>query len=356
MADVAKRAGVSQATVSLVMNGVGNVRISAATRLRVLEAADELGYRIGRRVVSGAAPRSIVMLLDEVSTSPFGPAFIVGAREFAWQNGCVLTVVTTRGDPALEEAALDLLLAQPTAGVIYATISTRQVSPPERLRALPTVLLNCRSADGHLPAVVPGHAAGARSATEALLAAGHRRIGLINGEAWMIAARERLRGYREALQAWGVPMDPALVRPGQWLLDEAFDQALALMSLDDAPTAIFCASDRMALGAYEALHELGKKIPADVAIVGYDDDSFARYLSPPLTTIMVPHEEMGRWAVEHLLSLKEASAPGKRPRPVTFECPLIERGSTGPAGLQALPRKPTAAPGLGRKLAHRGAT
>jgi len=329
MADVAKSAGVSQATVSLVMNGVGDVRISASTRLRVLAAADELGYRIGRRVVSGSSLRSIIMLLDEVSTNPLAAADILGAREVAWQNECILTVITTRGDPAIEEAALDLLLAQPTAGVIYAATATRQVNPPERLRAIPTVLLNCRTADGRMPAVLPGHADGASTATEALLEAGHRRIAFINGEAYMLAARERLRGYREALAAWNVPFDATLVRPGNWLLSDAYDQTRALMALDQPPTAIFCASDRMALGAYEALREIGLRIPEDVSVVGYDDDSFARYLPPPLTTVLVPHEEMGRWAVEHLLSLTEASAPGKKHRPVTLECPLVERNSIG---------------------------
>ena len=313
MADVAKSAGVSQATVSLVMNGVGDVRISASTRLRVLAAADELGYRIGRRVVSGSSLRSIIMLLDEVSTNPLAAADILGAREVAWQNECILTVITTRGDPAIEEAALDLLLAQPTAGVIYAATATRQVNPPERLRAIPTVLLNCRTADGRMPAVLPGHADGARTATEALLEAGHRRIAFINGEAYMLASRERLRGYREALAAWSVPFDATLVRPGNWLLSDAFDQTRSLM----------------ALGAYEALRELGMRIPEDVSVVGYDDDSFARYLPPPLTTVLVPHEEMGRWAVEHLLSLTEASAPGKKHRPVMLECPLVERNSIG---------------------------
>lgn len=145
----------------------------------------------------------------------------------------------------------------------------------------------------------------------------------------MLAARERLRGYREALAAWNVPFDATLVRPGNWLLSDAFDQTRTLMELDVPPTAIFCASDRMALGAYEALRELGRRIPGDISVVGYDDDSFARYLPPPLTTVLVPHEELGRWAVEKLLSLTEASPPGKRHRPVTLECPLVERGSIG---------------------------
>src|SRR3712207_2167481 len=113
MSDVAKKAGVSQATVSLVMNGVGGVRISATTRSRVLKAAEELGYQAGRRVVGSGALRSIGMLVDEVSTSPFATPLFEGAREVAAQHGCVLNIVMTRSERWVEEAALDLLLRQP---------------------------------------------------------------------------------------------------------------------------------------------------------------------------------------------------------------------------------------------------
>lgn len=342
MADIAKRAGVSQATVSLVMNGAGKVRISAATRSRVLEVADELGYRIGRRAIGSGAVRSIGMLIDEVSTGPFAAAAMVGARELAWQNGCVLTVVTTRGEPALEESALDLILAQPTVGVIYASMATRQVAPPDRLRTVPTVLLNCRSSGDLYPAVVPGNLVGARAATEALLKAGHRRIAFINGEGWMEAARDRLRGFRQAHSDRDVAVDADLIRPGRWLLDAAYEQTLALMGLRTPPTAIFCASDRMALGCYAALREVGRSIPSDVSVVGFDDETLAGQISPALTTVLVPHEAMGRWAVEQLLSFQATAIRGARPKPVKFECPLVERSSVAPVGGRR--PAPTAAP------------
>jgi LacI family transcriptional regulator len=327
MSDVAKRAGVSQATVSLVMNGVGGVRISAATRARVLEAAEALGYQAGRRVIGSNTLRSIGMLVDEVSTSPFATPLFEGAREVAAQHGCVLNIVMTRSEAWLEDAALDLLLGQPTVGIIYATLSTRSVRPPERLRPIPTVLLNCHSDDPHFPSVVPADVLGARSATEALLKAGHRRIAFINGEHWMEAARDRAQGYRQALSRWRVPFDPKLVRTGKWLLREAYDQTQALMALPDPPTAIFCASDRMAIGCYEALRDMGKLIPTDVSVVGYDDDWMASHLKPELTTVLLPHEEMGRWAAEYLLSPPAAGTPLEKIRPIQLECPLIERGS-----------------------------
>ncbi|HYD99475.1 MAG TPA: LacI family DNA-binding transcriptional regulator [Alphaproteobacteria bacterium] len=328
MSDVAKRAGVSQATVSLVLNGVGGVRISAATRSKVLGAAEELGYRAGRRAIAPGLARSIGMLVDEVATTPFSTALFEGANEVASQAGCVLQLVITRSQPWLEEAALDMLLSQPCAGILYTSVATRLVAPPDRLRAVPTVLLNCHAPENLHPAVVPGDVEGARSATEALLRAGHRRIAFINGESWMEAARERAQGYRQALSAAGVPFDPRLVRIGKWHLREAYDHTLALMALDDPPTAIFCASDRMATGCYEALKELGKAIPDDVSVVGYDDDWMASLLRPSLTTVLLPHEAMGRWAAECLLAL--ADGPRPRQRPTRLQCPLIERSSVGP--------------------------
>jgi LacI family transcriptional regulator len=175
--------------------------------------------------------------------------------------------------------------------------------------------------------VVPAETAGGRRATEALIAAGHKRIAHITGEMWMDAARDRLRGYREALADAGLPDDPHLVIEGNWLPSAGYECTRALMSLANPPTAIFCSSDRMAVGCYEALKELGLRIPDDVSVVGYDDDEVARHLSPLLTTVVLPHRLMGRWAIEQA-RLPEA---GRDKYPVVkLECPLIERDSVGP--------------------------
>ena len=181
------------------------------------------------------------------------------------------------------------------------------------------VLLNCFTADRHFRSVVPGETAGGRRATEALIAAGHRRIAHITGEMWMDAARDRLRGYREALAAAGIPDDPNLVVEGNWLPSAGYEHTRALMSLPNPPTAIFCANDRMAIGCYEALKELGLRIPDDVSVIGYDDDEVARHLSPLLTTLVLPHRLMGRWAVEQA---KTPVDPGREKFPVVrLECP-----------------------------------
>lgn len=343
MTDVGKLAGVSQSSVSLVLNGMTGARISEATRERVREAAQALGYEPTRRKVQDALPRGrnlIAYLVDEISTSPHPPVTIDGAREAAWEAGCLLAVLATRGDRELEAATVDAALADPALlGVVYSTIFTRQVALPERLAApagTPLVLLNCQTLDRRHPSVVPGEVAGGYAATERLLRAGHRRIGLISGEPWMDAARDRLKGYRQALATFDVAFDPGLVREGDWHAGTGHAMARDLMRLARPPTALFCANDLMAVGALTALAELGLGVPGDVALVGYDDQEIARHTRPPLTTVLLPNYEMGRWAVETLIALaRGGSGTVARHPQVKMECPLVERESVGPAGGEA---------------------
>lgn len=327
MMDVAKESGVSQSTVSFVLNDVRDARISEATRQRVLAAAAALGYRSpGHRAIGNRISRFIGFIVDEISTSPFGVASMDSARELAWEHDRVLMIVSTGGDAELERTVLDRLLSLHPEGIIYASILTRQVEPPDRLDAVSTVLLNCYTADKRFPSVVPAEVTGGYTATGHLIAAGHRRIGFINGETWMDAARDRLEGYRRALASADIPFDPALVREGNWSPSEAYAQTRILMGIENAPTAIFCASDPMAVGCYEALRDLGRRIPEDISVMGYDDQWVARHLSPPLTTVMLPHEEMGRWAIEYLVD-RIYNPRSKTVPQVKLECPLVERAS-----------------------------
>src|SRR3984885_12301369 len=161
MIDVANEARVSQTTVSLVLNHADGARLSAETRERVMKAAARLGYQAVRRGgAPGSAAASIGFNCDEISTDPWTAIGLDGVREKAWEHGLTVMVMATRGDGDMESAALAQLTAQPLAGLIYATINTRLVDTPATPRTLPTVLLNCHVANGALPSVVPGEAAG----------------------------------------------------------------------------------------------------------------------------------------------------------------------------------------------------
>jgi LacI family transcriptional regulator len=326
MIDVANEARVSQTTVSLVLNHADGARLSPQTRHRVIKAAAKLGYQPVRR---GRAPASaattIGFLCDEISTDPWTAIGLDGVREKAWAYGLTVTVMATRGDADMEAAALAQLAQLPLAGLVYATINTRLVEAPSWASPSPIVLLNCHAAGAPLPSVLPGEVAGGHAATDVLIRAGHKRIGYVNGEASMEASRHRLRGYRQALATADLPFDPDLVREGNWQPSSGYEATRTLMALRVPPTAIFCANDLMAVGCYEALHELGLKIPDDVAVVGYDDREIAEHLHPPLTTVLLPHFEMGSIAAEWLID--GAAGSDARPRHIKVECPIVMRKS-----------------------------
>lgn len=334
MQDIARVAGCSQSTVSFVLNANSSVKISEATRRRVLEVARDLGYRPAGLTAAGRARMreegTIAFVIDKISTSPEGIVALDGVRQIARNLGAIVLVAETDGDPMLEPRTLEMFIEMRVRAIIYACIFTREVELPNALRetTVPVVLLNCYTADGALPAVVPGEVAGGHRATAALLEAGHTRVGTITGETFMEATRDRLQGYRNALATADIPFDPALVIEGDWSPSAGYRGTQALMALDRPPTAIFCQNDRMAVGCYEALKEAGLRIPADISVVGYDDEEIARHLSPPLTSLILPSRAMGRWAMERLLHDEGAEeAPGKL---VKLECELVERESIGP--------------------------
>jgi LacI family transcriptional regulator len=343
MTDIAKRVGVSQSTVSLVLNQMTGAKVSTATRDRVFEVARELGYQLPRRrdsaaqqasaapSAAAAGPRRnlVVYLADEVSTAHHPTISIDGARSAAWEQDCLLAVHVTGGDREVEDATLRAVLGNPAVmGVVYASIFTREVELPVRLAdsGLPVVLLNCTCNDRSRAGVVPGEVGGAFAATWHLIEQGHQRIGFINGEPWMDAARDRLKGYRQALATADLAFDASLVREGDWMSGTGYAHAQALLGLARPPTAIFCANDLMALGALEAARAQAVAVPHQLALVGYDDQEVARYARPALTTVLLPNYEMGEWAVRRLLDEAAGVAPAG-PRQLKMDCPLVPRDS-----------------------------
>lgn len=324
MKDVAVRAGVSQSTVSFVLNGLEDMRISSDTRKRVMDAAAELEYqpRAAGRPPKSAGLGVLGVLFDEIATSPFASISIEGIQEEAWKHDVIVEVFMTGGNRDYENEVLKKWSRDRVRGVVYGSILTRAASPPEGLSRHRSILLNCYDKDARYPSVVPAERRGGEVATEALLAEGHRRIAFISGETWMEASDQRMEGYERALRAAGIPVDPSLIVEGNFLPSGGRDATLRLMSGPDRPDAIFCANDLMAIGCYEALKELGEKIGDTIAVMGYDDQEVAEHLSPALSTVLLPHREMGQWCARQLID--DGDLPQEQ---VRIECPLVTRKS-----------------------------
>ncbi|HTN61045.1 MAG TPA: LacI family DNA-binding transcriptional regulator [Devosia sp.] len=329
MVDVAKLAGVSQATVSMVLNETGGTRVTEKTRTLVREAAETLGYRVWMRApVGSGGVQAIGFVIDDSTSNPIVNKAIDAARQLAWENEAVLMILPTQHDERLRAAALDLLFVHRVVGVVFAAFFTREYTLPQKLNSVPVVLINCHTKGDVAPAILPAHALGAETAMRHLTDSGHRRIAFINGESWMEASKDRLRGYKRGLKLANITFDSTLVRSGNWTLSGGYNCTRELLRLPEPPTAIFCASDEMAIGCYEAVKEAGLSIPGDISVIGFDDIASSRHLEPPLTTILVPHEDMGRRAITHLYAKRDNE---KRSGVITgrlqIDCPLVERGS-----------------------------
>ncbi|WP_244431373.1 MULTISPECIES: LacI family DNA-binding transcriptional regulator [unclassified Mesorhizobium] len=333
MTDVARIAGVSQSSVSLVLNQMTGARISQETRQRVLEAARQVNYQlpgIRREIAPASDARTIAFIVDEISTSPHPVVSFDGARDFAFEQDFLVAAYVTRSNPELEAATVEAIRRDKSiVGVIYASIFTRRVTVPPALNGIPTVLLNCYAEARRHMSILPGEVAGGFTATAHLTSLGHRRIGFINGEPWMDASVDRLKGYRQALATVDIAFDETLVRSGDWLPLTGYHHTRDLLSTDNPPTAIFCGNDLMALGALEAANEKGINVPQELSIMGYDDQELARYTHPRLSTLVLPNYEMGQRATEVLVDMV---AHNKQFRPMTIKIdgPLVIRETTAP--------------------------
>jgi LacI family transcriptional regulator len=198
------------------------------------------------------------------------------------------------------------------------------------------VLLNCYAEPRRHVSIQPGEVAGGFAATAHLTGLGHRRIGFINGEPWMDASIDRLKGYRQALATADIASDERLLRNGDWLPLTGYQHALDLLAMENPPTAILCGNDLMAIGVLEAVREVGLKVPNDISVMGYDDQELARYTHPPLSTLVLPNYEMGARAAETLLDM---TIHGKAVKPmrIKIDGPLVQRGSTAQCSGRGVP-------------------
>jgi LacI family transcriptional regulator len=300
---VAAEAGVSITTVSHVINDVPGKRINSETRDRVQEAAARLGYTPNLLAQSLRTQRThtIGLIGDEIATTPFAGKIILGAQDVATAHEAIVFVVNTGYQRDLENREIDELLRRQVDGILYASMYHRPVELPEKLKGVPTVLINASCTTPGVPWVVPDEAAGGEDAAEVLLAAGHRHIAFINDIDEIPAAYGREEGFRRRAASWGVAPDAIRVVTAETDPEGGYQAAMRLFEASDAPTGVFCFNDRLAMGVYRAATELGLRIPSDVSIVGFDNQDFiADGLHPGLTTIELPHYEMGAWAAEQL--------------------------------------------------------
>ena len=332
ISDVAAAAGVSTATVSLVLND-RTARISEVTADRVRRAAAEVGYTPNSvaRGLRTQRSHTVGMISDRIATTPFAGRMLAGAQDVAREHGYLVFLVDTEADETVEREAIRALADQQVDAMIYACMWHRVVDVPSSLPR-GTVFLDCRPTDGGFPAVVPDDRAGGVEAVRALVAAGHRRIAYVDVDEPHppVASYLRHEGYLQVLAEAGIAPDPALHVRGDTSSAggrQATDRLLDLPE-EQRPTALFCFNDRMAAGAYVAAHRRGLVIPQDLSIVGYDDQQLvAADLDPPLTTVALPHYEMGRWAMEVALGIR---TPDDLGAPHLMPCPIVDRDSVGP--------------------------
>jgi DNA-binding LacI/PurR family transcriptional regulator len=328
LAEVAKQVGVSEATVSRVLNEKPGV--SEATRQAVLTALDVLGYERPSKL-RGERARLVGLFLPELQ-NPIFPAFgeVVGGG--LAQNGYTPVLCTVTGGGITEADYVDLLLQQHVSGVVFVAGAYTQADAPHehytRLRdlRLPTVLVNAPVGDLGFATVSTDDGIAVELAWNHLVQLGHRDIGVVLGPADHIPSRRKLEAAHRMARTTGVPLPPERVVHSHYSLEAG--QAATARLLTTGVTAVICASDPMALGAIRAVRRAGRGVPADVSVVGFDDSALMNSVDPPLTTVRQPIEPMGRMVIELLVGqLSGSAAP---PDEYLFEPELVVRGSTAP--------------------------
>lgn len=345
MTDVANAAGVSQTTVSFVLSGRPNAGISEETAERVRAAVSELGYRHNAAARALASSRThLIGVVTDVVTSPFAGEAVLGAQARAWDSGLQVLITSVEHRPTLDLAPFEVLMGRQVEALAVIMTTNRELRLPADARLVPTVVVNSVDQDGVVPSIVPDELAGGRVAVEHLLSAGHRRIAMINLEPDRIAAIGRREGYEAALRAAGITVDESLVHEGPADARHGFSAMRELLNRPELPTAVFCATDRIAMGAYDAIKEAGLRIPEDMSVVGFDDQEIlTEYLRPTLTTMRLPFREMADRAVE--LLAQQLADPSLEISSERVRCPLVERGSVRAPKSQAPQGKRTSPDG-----------
>lgn len=313
----------------MILTGRPDTRLSADAHARVHAAAAQLGYRpnAAARALRTDKSRTVAFVSDYVATTRFASGLIRGALEAAAAADHVLLVFETGGDPAREVEAVEAALDRQVDGIIFAAMRARELFVPDIPASTRVVMLNA-SSKLHRTSVLPDEFAGGRAAVSALHRAGVRGgIALIghnavveNGLFRSETVARRLAGIRAEMDALGLSF-VAEESCWNWEPEQGYDLVRALLKREPAVAGLLCLNDRLAFGAYQAAGEVGLAIPDDIAVVSFDNDELSSYLRPGLTTVALPHEEMGAAAVKLLLSSTAAAAEH------LVAMPLVVRGS-----------------------------
>jgi DNA-binding LacI/PurR family transcriptional regulator len=337
MKDVAAHAGVSIATVSRVIGAKGGVRPELEQRVRQSIAA--LGYRpnqAARRLRERKA-RIIGVLVTDIQI-PFFASIVVGIDRVLQEAGYLPLLGNTFDSLASERAHLINFLSEGVTGVIFAAVNSEDVSNYSHLveAGIPLVAIDRTPGELQVDTVQVANQQATHQAVRHFIQEGHQRIALIAGPSQISTAVERQAGYEQALQSAGLPLDPALIQVGGYTLEGGYRAMRALMENPNRPTAVFIANNVMTLGALQYVNEQALEIPADIAVIGYDDMPWAASLRPPLTVVAQPDYEIGVLAAR--LMLDRIREPASSYKHITLDARLVLRASCTCCKEQARPQ------------------
>ena len=294
------------------------MRISADAEQRVLQAARELNYRpsLLARSLRTNLSQTIGLLSDMIASEVFAGDVVRGSMTTALLHEHLLFIGETEGDAEVEKRLVLSMLDRGVGGFVYASLYTRHVRISKTLREQQLVLLNCLARGKAIASVVPDDREGGRTAVRELLSHGHRDGIMVVGEQppHVVAATERLAGVADELGSAGLELAGSIET--RWWPEYAYQAVRDHLREGHRPTALICLNDRIAMGSYQACEELGLVVPEDISIISFDDSDLARWLKPKLTSVAIPHFEMGRRAVELLLTPERPTTIERVPMPL----------------------------------------
>ena len=326
MKDVARLAGVSTSTVSHVINK--DRFVSEAITLKVDEAIKSLNY------APSALARSLKLnqthtigMLITASTNPFYSELVRGVERSCFERGYSLVLCNTEGDEQRMNRNLETLMQKRVDGLLLLCTETHQPSQEimQRYPSIPTVMMDWAPFDGDSDLIQDNSLLGGDMATQYLIDKGYRRIACIAGPLDKTPSRLRLEGYQLAMARAGIAVEEGFIITSDFEFSGGLKAMQALLALPALPQAVFVGNDAMAVGVYQALHLAGLRVPQDIAVVGYDDIELARYMTPPLTTIHQPKDELGELAIDVLIH--RMANPAQAQQRVQLTPELIVRGS-----------------------------